>query len=44
MLFEALVKEFELEPNTLDFIGHAVALYSNDNFLKRPALETVEKI
>lgn len=38
------MKKFELEPNTVDFIGHAVALYINDDFLNRPALETVEKI
>lgn len=42
--FSAVVKKFELEPNTVDFIGHAVALYINDDFLNRPALEAVEKI
>lgn len=42
--FSAVVKKFELEPNTVDFVGHAVALYINDDFLNRPALETVEKI
>ena len=33
-----LLKKFELEPNTIDFIGHAVALYSNDLFLDKPAI------
>lgn len=42
--FKALVKKFDLEDNTVDFIGHAVALYTNDEFLSRPAIETVEKI
>jgi len=42
--FEAVIKKFELEPNTVDFVGHAVALYSNDNFSSRPAIETIEKI
>ena len=42
--FEDVIKHFELEPNTTDFIGHAVALYTNDDFLKRPAIETVKKI
>jgi Rab GDP dissociation inhibitor len=32
------MKKYELEPNTIDFIGHAVALYSNDNFLEKPAI------
>lgn len=42
--FSAIVKHFGLEPNTVDFIGHAVALYTNDDFLKRPAMETIDKI
>lgn len=42
--FSAVVKKFELEPNTIDFIGHAVALYINDDFLNRPAIDTIEKI
>jgi len=39
-----LVKKFDLEPNTIDFIGHAVALFTDDSFLGRPAIETIEKI
>jgi Rab GDP dissociation inhibitor len=42
--FSAVVKKFELEPNTVDFVGHAVALYTNDQFLDRPAYETIERI
>jgi len=42
--FSALMKKFELEPNTIDFVGHAVALYTNDEFLNRPAIEVVNKI
>lgn len=42
--FSTLVKKFDLEPNTIDFIGHAVALYTSDDFLARPAIETIEKI
>lgn len=42
--FNTLVKKFDLEPNTVDFIGHAVGLYTNDDFLGRPAIETIEKI
>lgn len=44
MTMADLLKYFELEPNTIDFIGHAVALFPNDNFLSRPAIECVEKI
>lgn len=44
MLFQELAKEYSLEKNTLDFIGHAVALYTNDSFLQRPALEVITKI
>lgn len=42
--FSDLVKKFDLEPNTIDFVGHAVALHTNDDFLSRPAIETIEKI
>lgn len=42
--FAQVVKKFELEPNTVDFVGHAVALYTNDLFLDRPAVETIERI
>ena len=33
-----------MEPNTVDFIGHAVGLYTNDEYLYRPIIETIEKI
>ena len=42
--FEALIKKFDLSTNTVDFIGHAVALYTDDSFIKKPAIETVDKI
>ena len=44
MKFEDLVAKFKLEDNTMDFIGHAVALYTNDNFLKEKAFATVERM
>lgn len=37
-------KKFELEPNTIDFIGHAVALYANDEYLNKPAIDTIDRI
>jgi len=35
--FAAIVKKYKLPANAVDFLGHAVALYTNDNFLKQPA-------
>jgi Rab GDP dissociation inhibitor len=40
----ALFKKFGLDDNTQSFIGHAVALYPTDEYLSRPASETVDKI
>ena len=42
--FSELVKKFSLETNTVDFIGHAVALYTNDDFLEQSYASTVIKI
>ena len=42
--FSALVKKFGLETNTTDFIGHAVALYTNDDFLEKASYDTLCKI
>ena len=42
--FAEFIKYWELEDNTIDFLGHAVALYTTDDFLKRPALEVLEKM
>jgi len=39
-----LIKKFDLSPNTVDFIGHAVALFESDKFLNRPAIETINNI
>lgn len=42
--FQDIVKSFGLEANTVDFIGHAVALYTNDDFLTKPAITTLDKM
>jgi len=39
-----LYKKFSLDENTQSFLGHALALYINDDYLKRPAVETIKKI
>jgi Rab GDP dissociation inhibitor len=42
--FKDIIKKFGLEANTTDFVGHAVALYTNDNFLDEPSLKTINAI
>lgn len=42
--FANVLKKFDLEENTIDFIGHAVALNCDDNYLGQPAIGTVRKI
>jgi Rab GDP dissociation inhibitor len=42
--FKDLIKKFGLETNTVDFIGHAVALYTNDDFIENSSLETIDRI
>ena len=37
-------KKHSLEENTVDFLGHAVALETNDDYLQRPAIETLPKL
>lgn len=44
VLMQDLYKKFSLDDNTQSFVGHALALHLNDDYLKKPALETVERI
>jgi len=37
-------EKFELEPATIDFVGHAVALNPEDSYLDRPCLDTIRRI
>ncbi|KAH9622060.1 hypothetical protein KSS87_004395 [Heliosperma pusillum] len=39
-----LIKKYGLEDDTIDFIGHALALYLNDNYLDQPALDFVKRM
>jgi Rab GDP dissociation inhibitor len=39
-----IFKDFGLSPETVEFIGHAMALYYSDDYLKKPALETIQRI
>ncbi|KAG6768828.1 hypothetical protein POTOM_027758 [Populus tomentosa] len=37
-------RKFGLDDNTIDFIGHAVALHRDDRYLNEPALDTVMRM
>lgn len=41
---KAIYVKYELEPNTIDFIGHAVALYADDTYINRAADECLDRI
>ncbi|KAG6832278.1 Rab GDP dissociation inhibitor alpha [Tricholoma furcatifolium] len=36
--------KFKLEPGTQDFIGHAMALHLDDDYITKPARQTIERI
>ncbi|KAI5061877.1 hypothetical protein GOP47_0023091 [Adiantum capillus-veneris] len=39
-----IFEKYGLDENTVDFIGHALALYRDDSYLDQPALEFVKKV
>jgi len=41
---DTLYKKFGLGQDTIDFLGHAVALYQDDDYIQAPAKETVERM
>jgi len=41
---KTVFKKYDLEPETQGFIGHALALYSDDAYLEQPALPTIERV
>jgi Rab GDP dissociation inhibitor len=44
MTMAELYKYYGLQPATIGFVGHALALYRDDSYMARPALETVLRI
>ncbi|EFA86431.1 Rab GDP dissociation inhibitor alpha [Heterostelium album PN500] len=44
MTMRQLFAKFTLKEDTIDFIGHALALYLNDDYLDKPALEAVQRV
>ncbi|KAE8734253.1 Rab GDP dissociation inhibitor alpha [Hibiscus syriacus] len=39
-----LIAKYGLDDNTVDFIGHALALHRDDRYLDEPALDTVKRM
>lgn len=39
-----VLKEFGVDDNTIDFMGHAIALHTNDDYKNQPALPTIERL
>ena len=44
MLMADLYKYYGLQPDTISFIGHALALYRDDGYMMQPAKQTVDRI
>eukprot|EP00884_Botryococcus_braunii_P012359 jgi/Botrbrau1/21123/Bobra.0061s0018.1 len=44
MTMDELYKVFGLDVMTIDFIGHALALYRDDAYMQEPAYETVKRV
>mmetsp|Transcript_1940 Transcript_1940/g.3983 ORF Transcript_1940/g.3983 Transcript_1940/m.3983 type:complete len:443 (-) Transcript_1940:329-1657(-) len=44
MTMKELYEKFGLEPNTIDFVGHSLALQRDDDYMNKPALPTVKAI
>ena len=42
--FKDLIDQYGLEINTIDFIGHAIALYSDNNFIEDKAINAIKNI
>ena len=38
------IRKYGLEDDTVDFIGHALALHRDDNYLDEPAIDTVKRM
>ncbi|KAL8133922.1 hypothetical protein AgCh_009111 [Apium graveolens] len=41
---KTVISKYGLDDNTLDFIGHALALYKDDSYLEQPAIDFVKKV
>jgi Rab GDP dissociation inhibitor len=41
---DELLKKYKLDDSTMDFIGHALALYKDETWREKPAYETIERV
>jgi len=39
-----MLKKYKLDDSTMDFIGHALALYRDEGWLQKPCAETIERV
>jgi len=39
-----MLKKYKLEKSTMDFVGHALALYRDETWLEKPCFETIERV
>ncbi|XP_009380662.2 guanosine nucleotide diphosphate dissociation inhibitor At5g09550 [Musa acuminata AAA Group] len=39
-----VISKYGLEDNTIDFIGHALALHRDDSYLDEPAIDTIKRM
>ena len=44
LTMQEVYAHFKLSAQTIDFLGHAVALHREDSYLKKPAMDTVKKM
>ncbi|KAK4727196.1 hypothetical protein R3W88_032113 [Solanum pinnatisectum] len=44
MMILLFIRKYGLDDNTVDFIGHALALHRDDRYLDKPALDTVKRM
>lgn len=44
MIILLFIRKYGLDDNTVDFIGHALALHRDDRYLDKPALDTVKRM
>jgi Rab GDP dissociation inhibitor len=42
--FNEIVKKFGLNEETINFIGHTIALYTDNNYLLQPAIDTINRM
>jgi RAB protein geranylgeranyltransferase component A len=43
-MFHVYFRKYGLSDDTVDFIGHALALHRDDRYLDEPALDTVKRM